>query len=130
MTLNQLTYFCKLAETQSYTRAAQALFIAQPSLSYAISTLEKELGCLLIGQSVDQLIHCLLGRAWGGGRGFGDRLRISGHGTLRKNGETDGDDRNDGEECGQDALEENIFSGVCDVIICLTSDTKRFCARS
>lgn len=50
MTLNQLTYFCKLAETQSYTRAAQALFIAQPSLSYAISTLEKELGCLLVAR--------------------------------------------------------------------------------
>lgn len=40
MTLNQLTYFCMLAKTQSYTQAAQALFIAQPSLSYAISTLE------------------------------------------------------------------------------------------
>ena len=31
MTLNQLTYFCMLAKTQSYTQAAQALFIAQPS---------------------------------------------------------------------------------------------------
>ena len=50
MTLNQLTYFCMLAKTQSYTQAAQALFIAQPSLSYAISTLEKELGCLLVAR--------------------------------------------------------------------------------
>ena len=50
MTLNQLTYFCMLAKTQSYTQAAQALFVAQPSLSYAISTLEKELGCLLVAR--------------------------------------------------------------------------------
>ena len=50
MTHNQLTYFCMLAQTQSYTQAAQALFIAQPSLSYAISTLEKELGCLLVAR--------------------------------------------------------------------------------
>ena len=50
MTLNQLTYFCALAQTQSYTQAARELFIAQPSLSYAISTLEKELGCLLVAR--------------------------------------------------------------------------------
>lgn len=43
MTLNQLIYFCKLAETQHYGRAARALFIAQPSLSKAMSLLEKEL---------------------------------------------------------------------------------------
>ena len=50
MTLNQLTYFCALAKTKSYTQAARELFIAQPSLSYAISTLEKELGCLLVAR--------------------------------------------------------------------------------
>ena len=48
MTLNQLAYFCALARTESYTRAAQQLFISQPSLSYAIANLEKELGCALL----------------------------------------------------------------------------------
>lgn len=43
MNLNQLYYFKKLAELQHYTRAAQELYISQPSLSFAISSLEKEL---------------------------------------------------------------------------------------
>lgn len=44
MNLSQLYYFCKLAELQHYTQAAQELYITQPSLSGAISTLESELG--------------------------------------------------------------------------------------
>ena len=47
MTLNQLTYFSTLASCQNYTQAARLLFISQPSLSYAIASLEKELGCAL-----------------------------------------------------------------------------------
>ncbi|MNZ71637.1 HTH-type transcriptional regulator GltC [compost metagenome] len=43
MNLNQLYYFKKLAELQHYTKAAQELYISQPSLSFAISSLEKEL---------------------------------------------------------------------------------------
>ena len=44
MNLSQLNYFKKLAEVLHYTRAAQELFITQPTLSGAISSLEKELG--------------------------------------------------------------------------------------
>lgn len=44
MNLSQLYYFCKLAELQHYTKAAQELYITQPSLSGAISSLESELG--------------------------------------------------------------------------------------
>ena len=47
MNLQQLYYFRKLAEVQHYTEAAKALYITQPSLSHAISTLEKELGVKL-----------------------------------------------------------------------------------
>jgi len=47
MTLLQLKYFQTLAYVLHYTRAAAALHIAQPSLSYAISELEKELGVKL-----------------------------------------------------------------------------------
>lgn len=44
MNLSQLYYFKKLAELQHYTRAAKELYITQPTLSDAISSLEKELG--------------------------------------------------------------------------------------
>lgn len=43
MNLNQLYYFKKLAELQHFTKAAEALYISQPSLTYSIKSLEKEL---------------------------------------------------------------------------------------
>ena len=43
MTLKSLEYFKKLAELQHFTKAANELHISQPSLSYAISELEKDL---------------------------------------------------------------------------------------
>lgn len=47
MNLNQLLYFSITAKHQHFTRAAEELFISQPSLSYAISSLEDELGVAL-----------------------------------------------------------------------------------
>lgn len=47
MNLSQLYYFQKLAELQHYTRAAEQLFISQPTLSHAIASLEDDLGCKL-----------------------------------------------------------------------------------
>lgn len=47
MTLLQLQYFETLARVLHYTRAAEELHIAQPSLSYSIGELEKELGVKL-----------------------------------------------------------------------------------
>ncbi|WP_373482166.1 LysR family transcriptional regulator [Acetobacterium sp.] len=47
MNLNQLYYFKKLAELEHYTQASKELFITQPSLSGAISSLEEELGITL-----------------------------------------------------------------------------------
>jgi len=44
MTLEQIYYFKKLAELQHYSKAAAELYISQPSLSYSIKNLEKELG--------------------------------------------------------------------------------------
>lgn len=44
MNLKQLYYFKRLSETEHYTEAASSLCITQPSLSHAISELEKELG--------------------------------------------------------------------------------------
>jgi DNA-binding transcriptional LysR family regulator len=42
MNLKQLQYFRVLAKTEHYTKAAEKLYITQPSLSYSISELEKE----------------------------------------------------------------------------------------
>lgn len=47
MTLLQLQYFQTLAHTLHYTKTAEELHISQPSLSYAISGLESELGVKL-----------------------------------------------------------------------------------
>lgn len=47
MTLLQLQYFQVLAQMLHYTKTAEALHISQPSLSYAISGLESELGVKL-----------------------------------------------------------------------------------
>ena len=60
MNLSQLYYFKKLAELQHYTRAAKELYITQPTLSDAISSLEKELGLPLFqrdGRSIRLTTH-------------------------------------------------------------------------
>lgn len=48
MNLAHLYYFKKLVEVKNYSRAAKELFIAQPTLSLAVSNLEKELGVALV----------------------------------------------------------------------------------
>ena len=48
MNLAHLYYFKKLVEVRNYSMAAKELFIAQPTLSLAVSNLEKELGVALI----------------------------------------------------------------------------------
>ena len=44
MNLQQLQYLSVLAQTENYTQAAKILHITQPSLSYAINTLEEQIG--------------------------------------------------------------------------------------
>ena len=56
MNLSQLYYFKKLAELQHYAKAAKGLYITQPSLSNAISSLENELGVSLF-QKTGRNIH-------------------------------------------------------------------------
>lgn len=48
MELRQLRYFCVLAKTLNFTRAAELLHIAQPPLSRQIQQMEEELGVTLI----------------------------------------------------------------------------------
>src|SRR6058998_1693662 len=47
MELHQLRYFCAIAETGSFSRAAQQSHVSQPSLSQQIGKLEDELGARL-----------------------------------------------------------------------------------
>lgn len=51
MTLHQLRCFITLCRTLHYTEAAKQMYLSQPSLSYAISTLEEELGVKLFNKT-------------------------------------------------------------------------------
>lgn len=48
----QIQYFLKVAEHLSFTKAANELFISQPSVSKQISSLEKELGFKLFNRDI------------------------------------------------------------------------------
>src|SRR5437879_9604730 len=55
MEIHQLRYFCAVAETNSFSRAAVRAHVSQPSLSQQILKLEDELGARLfdrLGRSV------------------------------------------------------------------------------
>lgn len=47
MDINQIRYFLAIVETGGFTKAADSLFISQPSLSVSIRRLERELGVTL-----------------------------------------------------------------------------------
>ncbi len=47
MELRHLRYFVALADTLSFTRAAEALYVSQSTLSQQIASLEEEIGCKL-----------------------------------------------------------------------------------
>ncbi len=62
MTLLQLQYFQALAHNLHYTRTAQELHISQPSLSYAIAELEKELGVKLFKKEKKSIVLTVYGQ--------------------------------------------------------------------
>ena len=64
MTLQEIRYFCVTAEVLHYTRAANLLYISQPSLSYAIAKLEKALGVPLFEKHGKQVTLSKYGEAF------------------------------------------------------------------
>ena len=51
MTLTQLNYIITIAETKSINKAAEQLYVSQPSLTSAVQELEKELGITMFNRS-------------------------------------------------------------------------------
>ena len=51
MTTKQLAYATELAKTLNFNRAAENLFISQPTLTYQIKALEDEIGFPLFDRS-------------------------------------------------------------------------------
>lgn len=51
MTIQQIRYVVKIAETGSMNHAARLLGVKQPSISAAVSDLEQELGILLFNRA-------------------------------------------------------------------------------
>lgn len=56
MTLNQLRYFCTASRYHSITRAAEELYVTQPTVSVAIRDLEIEFGVSLFYRKGNQLV--------------------------------------------------------------------------
>ena len=56
MTLNQLRYFCTASRCHSITKAAQELYVTQPTVSVSIRDLEIELGISLFYRKGNQLV--------------------------------------------------------------------------
>ena len=55
MTLQQLSYFCVLADILHFTKASEQLHVTQPSLSYSIAKLEKDMGVPLFRKTGKKL---------------------------------------------------------------------------
>ena len=64
MEVHQLRYFCAVAESRNFTRAAEATRVAQPSLSQQIHKLEDELGAKLFDRLPRSVRLTQFGRAF------------------------------------------------------------------
>jgi len=64
MQLHQLRYVLAVAEHQSFSKAAEALFLSQPSLSVQISKLERELGVDLFERLARRVVLTSAGEAF------------------------------------------------------------------
>ncbi|MFI7120515.1 LysR family transcriptional regulator [Amycolatopsis sp. NPDC049868] len=63
MDARQLKYFLAVVDAGSVHRAAELLFVAQPSVSQALRTLERDLGSLLFHRTGRRLVLTAAGHA-------------------------------------------------------------------
>lgn len=63
MTIRQIEIFTTVARKKSFSLAAEALYISQPSVSVAINTLEKEFGVQLLHRSTKEVSLTKAGKA-------------------------------------------------------------------
>ena len=64
MDFRELRYVVAVADCSSITQAARQLFISQPSLSYALGQIEKEMGVKLFDRSRQPLVLTEAGRLY------------------------------------------------------------------
>ena len=64
MDFRELTYICAIAKYQTISRAAQALYISQPSLSIFLQKLEMELNVTLFERANKKMIPTYAGRRY------------------------------------------------------------------
>lgn len=64
MDLDQMRYFVAVAECRSITKAAQQLYISQPSLSRSIAAVEEEAGTLLLDRTTRPLSLTFAGQQY------------------------------------------------------------------
>ena len=62
MTLTQLKYIIALSEWKHFAKAANRLYITQPTLSIQIHKLEEELGCMIFDRSKQPVEPTLIGK--------------------------------------------------------------------
>lgn len=62
MTMTQIKHFTAVAETLSFTQAANKLYVSQPAISKSISKLENELGFMLFERSDSGLSFTFAGK--------------------------------------------------------------------
>ena len=64
MTTRELLYIKTIADEGSMTRAAQKLFVTQPSLSHCVMTLEQQLGTRLFTRTAGGLVLTYAGEKY------------------------------------------------------------------
>ena len=69
MDIRHLQYFLEVARQQSFTKAAEVLYITQPTISKTVKSLEEELGVTLLDRYGKQVQLTDAGHVFSAGTG-------------------------------------------------------------